>query len=311
MTAIIILNWNGADDTIACLESLERAQGEFFVVVADNGSSDDSLKRFSDYMGKSRLDIRLLDNGQNFGFAKGNNLAIRYASEFEPDSYLLLNNDTEVTSDFLTKLELFRNSHPEFKVLTPRINLYYDKEVIWNCGGKLFAGFRKYYYAYKHESNAIGRSYYTISFVTGCALYFTPDILDEEGKLLTERFFFGEEDFEFSIRMKKEGRPIACVTDSLIYHKVSASNKGKNEIGTYFLHQLNRYIDIRLNYGAVFNMFWRLANIPISIFYFRKKSGSLKKALSLLARLSKDSKTKDKVTEDDFQSLVVKGDYFQ
>ena len=42
MTAIIILNWNGADDTIACLCSLEKAQGSFFVVVADNGVEGDA-----------------------------------------------------------------------------------------------------------------------------------------------------------------------------------------------------------------------------------------------------------------------------
>ena len=50
MTAIIILNWNGADDTIACLRSLEKAQGDFFVTVADNGSTDDSVRRINDYV---------------------------------------------------------------------------------------------------------------------------------------------------------------------------------------------------------------------------------------------------------------------
>ena len=45
MTAIIILNWNGADDTLACLQSLTKAEGEFVAYVVDNGSSDDSLVR--------------------------------------------------------------------------------------------------------------------------------------------------------------------------------------------------------------------------------------------------------------------------
>ena len=47
MTAIIILNWNGADDTIACLQSLADAKGDFRVFVVDNGSADDSLSRIS------------------------------------------------------------------------------------------------------------------------------------------------------------------------------------------------------------------------------------------------------------------------
>ena len=44
-TAIILLNWNGADDTIDCLESLVQAKGGFFAVVVDNDSHDDSMER--------------------------------------------------------------------------------------------------------------------------------------------------------------------------------------------------------------------------------------------------------------------------
>ena len=310
MTAIIILNWNGAEDTLCCLDSLTKADGSFFVVVADNGSTDDSVARIREFMSSSDLDIKLLENGFNYGFAKGNNLAIRYAAGFNPDSYLLLNNDTEVTPDFLTRLVEFREKNPEYRILTPRINLYYDKEYLWNCGGRLFAGFRRYLFNREHESKALRKPFYRISFITGCALFFTPDILQTDGTLLTERFFFGEEDFEFCIRMKKRHIPMACVTGSLIYHKVSSSNKGKNVVGTYYLHQLNRYIDIRLNYNVLFTYLWRILNIPLSLHYLRRKSGSMGSALSLLRRLHKDSRAKDSVTEQDFLSLVVRGDYF-
>lgn len=311
MTAIIILNWNGADDTIDCLDSLSKAKGDFFVVVADNGSSDNSVQRIKEYISSSSLDIKLLENGFNYGFAKGNNIAIRYASGYNPDSFLLLNNDTEVTPDFLTRLSEFLKIHQEYRILTPRINYYYDKHRIWNCGGYLFAGLRKYLFADKNEYDISFKPYYRISFITGCALFFLPDVLDSDGNLFTERFFFGEEDFNLSIRMKKNGIPMACVADSLIYHKVSASKKGKDVVGTYYLHQLNRYIDIRLSYGPLFCFFWRIINIPLSVFYFTRKSKSLLKALSLLRRLHKDSRNKDSVTEQDFQSLVIRGDFFQ
>lgn len=304
------MNWNGADDTLCCLDSLTRADGSFFVIVADNGSTDDSVARIREFISYSDLDIKLLENGFNYGFAKGNNLAIRYAAGFNPDSYLLLNNDTEVTPDFLTRLVEFREKNPGYRILTPRINLYYNKEYLWNCGGRLFAGFRRYLFCGEHESKALRKPFYRISFITGCALFFTPDILQADGTLLTERFFFGEEDFEFCIRMKKRHVPMACVTGSLIYHKVSSSNKGKNVVGTYYLHQLNRYIDIRLNYNGLFTFVWRILNIPLSLHYLRRKFGSLGRALSLLRRLHKDSRAKDSVTEQDFQNLVIRGDYF-
>ena len=310
MTAIIILNWNGADDTIACLRSLEKAQGDFFVTVADNGSTDDSVRRINDYVSDYPREIHILEHGKNYGFAAGNNKAIAYASQFNPDAYLLLNNDTEVTPDFLTILEEFRRKNPACRVLTPRINFYYDKQRIWNCGGRLFMGFRKYLFAGDKEEKAVKRRYYRISFVTGCALYFTPDVLTDDGRLLTERFFFGEEDFEFSIRMRKAGVRMACVTDSVIYHKVGASSEGKNQPGRIYQHLLNRYIDIRLNYGKVFYLFWRLLNKPVSFRHLRNRYGSASEAIRKLRRLEKDSKRKDCVTEDDFNRLVVKGDYF-
>ena len=310
MTAIIILNWNGADDTLACLQSLEKAQGDFFVIVADNGSTDDSVRRINDFVRDYPHEIHILEHGQNYGFAAGNNRAIAFASQFKPDSYLLLNNDTEVTPDFLTILEDFRRKNEAYRVLTPRINFYYDKERIWNCGGRLFLGFRKYLFAGKKESEATKRRFYRISFVTGCALFFTPDILTSDGKLLTERFFFGEEDFEFSIRMKRSCTKMACVTDSVIYHKVGAANAKNNIPGKIYLHLLNRYIDIRLQYGRLFSFMWRLCNKPLSFHHLKREYGSVGQALSKLRRLEKESRSKNEVTEQDFRRLVILGNYF-
>ena len=99
----------------------------------------------------------------------------------------------------------------------------FDKSKIWNCGGSLSMGFRRYYYAGQCDADIKESVYIPIGFVTGCALFFPPELLDCEGRLLTERFFFGEEDFEFSMRMEAQGVKMACVLDSVIYHKVGAS----------------------------------------------------------------------------------------
>ena len=146
MTAIIILNWNGADDTLACLESLSKAEGEFVVYVIDNGSSDDSLSRLQAWIDEhAEVSVQLVPLDRNYGFARGNNKGLEVARQTNPDSYLLLNNDTEVCPDFLVRLESFVKKHPEYRVLTPKINFFYDKQKIWNCGGRLYFGFRKYH----------------------------------------------------------------------------------------------------------------------------------------------------------------------
>ncbi len=309
MTAIIILNWNGADDTLMCLDSLSRADGSFFVVVVDNGSTDNSVIRLNDYITQSRMDIALFEMKSNLGFAMGNNEGVLYASKRNPDSYLLLNNDTEVSQDFLVKLVDFQSSNSKYRILTPRINFYYDKNLIWNCGGKLCCGFRSYLFAGCHECKAVRKPYYKISFVTGCALFFMPDVLEADGTVFTDRFFFGEEDFDFSIRMKRRGKRIACVTDSVIYHKVGSAKAGQKP-GKFFMHLLNRYVDIRLHYGKLFYFIWRNVNKPISFHHLKRLYGTNMEALHKLKFLEKASRCRNKVTYEDFMRLVVYENFF-
>ena len=77
MTVVILINWNGADDTIACLQSLAGAEGDFRVVVADNGSEDDSVARIQAFLASeawtasSAHEAELLPLGHNWGFAVG------------------------------------------------------------------------------------------------------------------------------------------------------------------------------------------------------------------------------------------------
>lgn len=310
MTAIVILNWNGADDTIRCLESLEHVRGSFFVVIADNGSTDDSVERIREYNAKSSLDIRLLELDRNFGFACGNNKAIKYAAGNNADSYLILNNDTVVTPGFLTVLEEFMAANPKYSILTPRINYYYDRDMIWNCGGVLRLGFRKYRYAGCNENKVRGKEYLPITFVTGCALYFLPSVLQPDGTLFTERFFFGEEDFDFSMRMKQRGLKMACVTDSVIYHKVGQAGNQMVKAGKVYLHLLNRYIDIRLNNGRLFFLLWRIATYFFTIRAFKKAFGSTRQALRKYRFLINDMRSRDGVDHSVFESLVIKDDYF-
>lgn len=311
MTAIIILNWNGADDTLACLDSLAKAEGDFCIYVVDNGSTDNSLARIQAWMdGHAEVEVRLVPLDANYGFARGNNKGLEVARLDTPDSFLLLNNDTEVCPDFLVQLESFSRKHPECRVLTPKINFFYDKQKVWNCGGKLSFGFRKYYYAGQPHSAVRETEYIPISFITGCALYFYPELLDEQGHLLTERFFFGEEDFEFSLRMKEQGISMACVIDSLIYHKVGATVGKTPGVSKYYMHYLNRSIDVRLHFSSLKFLFWQLLNMPFVLRCFYRSTRSLLLTCRLYRRLLYDTRQKDEVSQEDFNRLVLEHSYF-
>ena len=129
MTAIIILNWNNANDTIHCLSSLNKADGDFRVYVVDNGSTDDSLQRINEWVDSNRdIEVSVVPLEMNYGFAKGNNKGIAFARQHNPDYFLLLNNDTEVKPDFLTRIFDFKQRHPEYSVLTPKIYFFSDKK---------------------------------------------------------------------------------------------------------------------------------------------------------------------------------------
>ena len=151
MVAILILNWNGWQDTIECLSSLFKIDyDDYFVVLGDNGSTNESKNKILSYcqtidssvqwitnsperfVGRQsrKKEIFLLDLEKNHGFAKGNNYLSAFAMTFSPNYYLLLNNDTEVESDFLTKLVEYQISPKEFHVLTPLIHYFYDKQIV-------------------------------------------------------------------------------------------------------------------------------------------------------------------------------------
>ncbi len=321
-SAVIILNWNGSELLSACLQSLTKATGDFFVVVADNASNDDSLQRAAAYLQSKGTEYRIVEEGDengvcvnsrevvlyrlksNYGFAKGNNKAVSLAMQSSPGHILLLNNDTEVEPDFISKLESFSLAYPEYKVLTPLIHFHYDKSRIWNAGGRLATGFRKYYYANCRRNEIKEKVYIPISFVTGCALYFTPEILDADKKIFTERFFFGEEDFEFSLRMKKAKVKMACVLDSVIYHKVGSSISNKAAAGKFYIHYLNRFIDVRLNYGRSFYFIWLQLYKPYLKRILRKKGVYSLYANDLIRRICNDAIKKDSVSADDFSKAL-------
>ena len=74
--AVVLVNWNGATDTLATLASLDRVRGaELWPIVVDNGSRDDSVTRLRG----ARPDLEVVETGSNLGFAGGNLAGIRHA----------------------------------------------------------------------------------------------------------------------------------------------------------------------------------------------------------------------------------------
>jgi len=154
---IIVLNWNGWQATLECLESLFKIDyPNYRIIIIDNASDDGSVERIKQWAekcvefdreakplvtieydretaeqgGKKDLEkmieiltphagFIIIRNEKNFGFSRGNNVGIRYALARGADYILLLNNDTVVTKQFLTELIKFSEESGKFSAASP------------------------------------------------------------------------------------------------------------------------------------------------------------------------------------------------
>lgn len=312
MVGVVILNWNGYRDTIACIHSLlQSTYKEFKIYLLDNRSTNESVAKIIAYMDGLDTSSRICFMPQkvNWGFAKGSNIGIRKALEDKCDYIWLLNNDTIVESDTLEKLINALQSEDNLFVVTPLIACYDNKNIIWNCGGIIFSlGFRMYYFAGKHIS-LCKKDNFRITFVTNCASLFKSEYFQKYG-LLSERFFFGEEDFEMCLRNKKNNIKMKCIPSARIYHKVNSSIGKEVEYSEKmqrkdFLYYLNRFVNMRLYFNnslkfCLFSLFY-----TGYIRYLLKKKGMKKNFRNeFISNLRKMSLKVDTVDMDLFRKIM-------
>lgn len=287
---VIILNYNGSEDTVGCLKSIDRQVTEysFRTVVLDNDSRAEEYEKLYRFC-KDRGDFSICDlndldiyseknkflvrSPENYGFARGNNeICKRFINESL--FFLLLNNDTEVEPDFLQTMLTFLKEEPTVKYASCRINYYFDKSMLWNCGGYLTPWGNRHAYTEK-ELAPKGRVIET-PYITGCALFLEAENFKKQG-MLTEDFFFGEEDFNFSWRMKQKGVRGACLNKTLVYHKVSqSSNRSGLLVGKMAGYYLNRIIDMHGFYGPFTWTVWKELLKLFVMYSCRRKGMSFK-----------------------------------
>ena len=229
---VILVNYNGSEDTIECVESLLSNDFKSFeIIIIDNNSEEQQKKILKDKLVDS-VKIIYLDN--NIGFAGGNNVGIKCALEQNADYILLLNNDTIVESDFLTILLNSIINDNTIGICTPKINFYSDRNRIWSAGGKINnirgSAFSKYENI--KDDGDIKNRY--VDFASGCCLLIKKEVIEKVG-VLDENYFLYLEDTDFCLRVVEAGFKILFVADSKIYHKVSNStSKGKSSLPIYY-----------------------------------------------------------------------------
>ena len=218
--AIVVLSWNGREDTLTCLDSLARVEWEpLSVLVVDNGSDDGT----SEAVAERHPDVEIVRTETNLGFAEGNNVGIRRALERGADWVLLLNNDTTVAPDFLAKLVEEAGRRPDAGALSPLI-LYADPpDLIWYAGASFDPGktHNGPHWRYRERDPGLERVYET-GRVTGAAMLVSREVWEDVG-LLAPELFLHVEDAEWSVRARRSGRRFYVVPTSRVWHRVSAA----------------------------------------------------------------------------------------
>lgn len=233
--AIVILNWNGKEDTLECLESVARIDyPNFEVIVVDNGSKDDSVvsirKRFPE--------ISIVETGRNMGYAGGNNVGIREAVGRGAEYVLVLNNDTVVNPMIVTHLVLAGEVLGNVGMLGVKVYSQDDPLRIQYAGALEDRENARFIYRGTGQLDD-GVSYEQIietPYVYGAAFLVSAKAVADVG-LLDERYYLCHEETEWCNRMRKKGYGIYFVPQAIAWHRGKSPSFGgkQSPLRTYFM----------------------------------------------------------------------------
>lgn len=238
---VIVLNYNGKEDTARCLESLKAvAYPAYEVLVVDNASGDGSAA----YLRAGFPGLRLIENGENLGYSAGNNVAIRRAMGEGADYVLLLNNDTVVDTAFLGELVKAAEADRRIGIAGPKI--YYDGpgDVVY------FAGATIDWYTGRTRHTGIGTADPGHSteprradFIPGAAMLVRRSVVETVG-LLPGEYFLQYEDIDYSVNAARHGFRLAYVPGAVVWHKSGASTS-KIRAEKAYLETRNRFVFLK------------------------------------------------------------------
>jgi GT2 family glycosyltransferase len=292
---IIILNWNGYEDTRECISSvLKITYPNYKILLVDNGSDKKEYERITS------LDFaaEIIRSEQNLGFSGGNNLGIKYALNAGADYLLLLNNDTIVESNFLEPLLKTFEEERKVGIVAPQINYFNEPKKIWSAGGKI-SWLRGSGFAYSDEyEDGIEKDDMPAGFVSGCCMLAKKEIFETVG-LFDDNFFLYVEDVDLCYRTTYAGYKIIVSNNSKIFHKISSSTIGDlSKLPLYYVTR-NRLYFSKKNFQDTF----------LITFFYITVSMILKGFVWILQRKSENIIVVIKAFKDFFKGNMGKTDH--
>ncbi|HHL9094502.1 TPA: glycosyltransferase family 2 protein [Escherichia coli] len=213
MFSIIIINWNSYTETMNCIASI-LANRELItrIIIVDNNSSDDSLKRLKQEFIYNDL-VKIIESKTNTGYCGGNNLGFQYCLNDNSNYLLVLNNDVIITRRTLSLLKKAFEKDEKLVMVSPMVNgeLIENSTFLVRINENLNSTL-----ASTQDDSGFVYKYY----IPGCAIAFSKNFLKNYGGF-NENYFMYVEEIEIAFRARKNGYNVAQLTsfDSSILRK--------------------------------------------------------------------------------------------
>ncbi len=240
--AVVILNWNGKALLEEFLPTLISYSTQADLYVIDNASTDDSLT----YLSQHYPTIQSIPLNENFGFAKGYNEGLK---QIDADIYCLLNNDVEVTKNWLNPIisaftttpvciaqpTLLQHKEKNYFDYAGAAGGYIDKYGYPYCRGRIFNALEKN----TNQYNTTGDCFWA----SGACFFVRRSVWEELGGF-DEDFFMHQEEIDFCWRAFNAGKTTQTIADSFVYHVGGATLKPSAR-KTYYNHRNSLWMMVK------------------------------------------------------------------
>jgi GT2 family glycosyltransferase len=221
-TAAVVVNWNGGEDNLDCIESLARQDELGRIVFVDNASSDGSCEAVAERFPA----IELIRNERNLGYGGGNNAGIAQALRWGAEAVLIVNNDVVLPPGTLARLLAELERDPRVGIVGPRVLYRPDPSRVWAAGGRLtWRQNLTTLLGHGERDGARWRATTDVDYVIGCAMLVRRAVFDRIG-LFDPDYFAYTEDVDFGLRAARAGWTSRIVGEVAALHAPSTSTGG-------------------------------------------------------------------------------------
>ena len=275
---VIIINWNNAQDTIACAQSVYQWHDlKPFVWIVDNGSSGNDISRIT----RNCPYARIFRNSENLGFSAGNNTAIRYAIAENCNYIMLLNNDAKLPESSAKRLIEMLERDPKISVIGPVLRETSKNKVHFSLGGRNIG----HYLNTRIEAATAPPqgAPLPVDYVPGTAVLLRSELFRHIG-YFDERYFFSGEMADLCRRAQLHGYGTALLPGTLADHDINRSSSLRSTLYAYY-NLRNRFLYVTtfetLHRRPLWKLFWITCGCAMIVSCLSKKQKREARALWL------------------------------